>query len=227
MAGGQRLVVQCIANGPCKCFKSTSIICLTRSSASPLSQNSTLSPHTPHPSPTLSPAPPTAENEGNVRFALDRWGMAAGADGCQLQLLPATPLVGGPGLTGPWVACSGNTQVVKVRGKTGASGGTGATGAAVQGSETTSVPASALNTTLASASASDTIPASETTSASLGALGAGFDALNSHGWLTAQEAAMVQRFDPDDAQGNDSIGFFVAKFRKGGSWRGGVPAGEV
>jgi 16S rRNA C967 or C1407 C5-methylase (RsmB/RsmF family) len=40
--------------------------------------------------------------------------------------------------------------------------------------------------------------------------------LSGHGWLTAAEAQLVQRFDPGaEGQGqDDTIGFFVAKFVK-------------
>jgi 16S rRNA C967 or C1407 C5-methylase (RsmB/RsmF family) len=33
-------------------------------------------------------------------------------------------------------------------------------------------------------------------------------------WLTPTEAGLVQRFDLSDQQGHDTIGFFIAKFRK-------------
>lgn len=38
-------------------------------------------------------------------------------------------------------------------------------------------------------------------------------------WLTAEEAALVQRFDPAGSQ--DTIGFFIAKFQKRSSAAGG------
>jgi len=79
-------------------------------------------------------ATPTGENEGNVRFALDRWRGA-------LQLEQQPLVLGGPGLQG--------------------------------------------------------------------------DA-----WLTAEEAALVQRFDPGGTE-DDTIGFFVARFRKTRSTLGG------
>ena len=33
--------------------------------------------------------------------------------------------------------------------------------------------------------------------------------------LSAAEATMVQRFDPSDHAGEDTMGFFIAKFQKG------------
>ena len=82
------------------------------------------------------------ENEGNVRFALDRWGggrMSHHGGSCRLALIPAEPLIGHPGLTGS----SGGQQ-----------------------------------------------------------------------WLTEDEARLVQRFDPSDRTGDDTMGFFIAKFEK-------------
>ena len=37
-------------------------------------------------------------------------------------------------------------------------------------------------------------------------------------WLTAEQAALVQRFDPSSKL--DTIGFFIAQFRKGGPVQG-------
>lgn len=36
-------------------------------------------------------------------------------------------------------------------------------------------------------------------------------------WLSEGEAGMVQRFDPSDTCGDDTMGFFIARFRKGAS----------
>jgi len=82
--------------------------------------------------------PHTAENEGNVRYALNRWGGSPDQGGCLLTLVPAEPRLGGPGL--------------------------------VEGTS----------------------------------------------WLSAIEAGMVQRFDPSNHAGDDTMGFFIAKFKKGG-----------
>ncbi|GAX83364.1 hypothetical protein CEUSTIGMA_g10789.t1 [Chlamydomonas eustigma] len=93
-----------------------------------------------------------AENEGNVKYILQRWGgrqsrscEEEAALACKMKLIPAEPVLGGPGLSIAECA-SMNSQDMP--------------------------------------------------------------------WLTPYDADLVQRCDPSDRDGHDTIGFFIAKFKK-------------
>lgn len=108
-----------------------------------------------------------AENEINVRQALDTYPC--------LQLVPAQPFVGGPGLKGPADAA----RFAAVLEGAAASCG--------------DKPNPIVTVALREAAA----------------------VLEGAGWLTDEQAEMLQRFAPGGV--HDTIGFFVAKFQKTGS----------
>lgn len=123
-----------------------------------------------------------AENEVNVRHLLDTYPC--------LKLVPAEPRIGGPGLTGP-------ADIQALRAAV-----TAAAGAAGKGRRKQAAAAKANGTQGPSAGAA-VVPGSKW---------GGIDAWCTEQWLSADEAAMVQRYDP--AGPEDTIGFFIAKFEK-------------
>lgn len=112
-----------------------------------------------------------AENEVNVRHVLDTYPC--------LQLVPAEPLVGGPGLKGPADAARFAAVLAQVA-------------AQEAGTPNSSV-----------------LSAAQEAAAVLEAVSTG---QHMNGWLSEEQARMVQRFCPESDL--DTIGFFVAKFQK-------------
>jgi 16S rRNA C967 or C1407 C5-methylase (RsmB/RsmF family) len=112
-----------------------------------------------------------AENEVNVRHVLDTYPC--------LQLVPAEPLVGGPGLKGPADAARFAAVLAQ-------------SAAEKAGNSNASV-----------------LLAAQEAAAVLEAVSTGQQV---DGWLSEEQACMVQRFYPESDL--DTIGFFVAKFQK-------------
>lgn len=138
-----------------------------------------------------------AENEVNVRHLLDTFPC--------LKLIPAEPRLGGCGLTGP--ADLATAQALVKAAVAAAAQPAGSTAEAGAGTLTAQVPSLQVND-----GGSDAQPAEVTVQrpscrrSPLAQL-----SIPEH-WLSNEEAAMVQRFDPGGPA--DTIGFFVAKFKK-------------
>lgn len=129
----------------------------------------------------------------NVRHALDSYPC--------LQLVPAEPRLGGPGLTGPADAQAMAAAMLPFVGP--AAGGAAETAAAAPSNGSAASGEAAACKEPAAAEAAD---AGSWSSSSVA------QGCSQQQWLSPAEAAMVQRFDP--AGQADTIGFFVAKFVK-------------
>jgi 16S rRNA C967 or C1407 C5-methylase (RsmB/RsmF family) len=112
-----------------------------------------------------------AENEVNVRHVLDTYPY--------MQLVPAEPLVGGPGLRGPADAARFAAVLAQ------------------KAAEEAGNPNASV------------VLAAQEAAAVLEAVSSG---QHKDGWLSEQQARMVQRFCPESDL--DTIGFFVSKFQK-------------
>jgi hypothetical protein len=148
---------------------------------------------------------PSGENEANVRYVLD-------AHPC-LKLVPAVPRLGGPGLMAP-----ADPLTLRELAES-ALGSKGAGKEAQQDREKQQKEGAEARGCARAAAASKPGVAGEPAAAAAASCkvclydsGASSAAVGL--WsLTAEEASMVQRFDPS-APNSDSIGFFIARFLK-------------
>jgi 16S rRNA C967 or C1407 C5-methylase (RsmB/RsmF family) len=134
------------------------------------------------------------ENEANVRYLLD-------THSC-LELVPALPRVGGPGLMGPHdreqLLRTARAATEQVGGATGPAGVLKGSHSSAAGSQGTG----------AGAASPDSL-----SNAALGPVAAAAKTVIAGDWrLSQEEASMVQRFHPGDPL--DTIGFFIARFAK-------------